>query len=46
MVFDEVTLTISLAIGYEVYVPGVNNPDEVLKSSDLKMYENKRVTSD
>ncbi len=46
MVFEGLSLTISLAIGHEVYVPGVNDPDEVIKSSDLKMYENKRVTSD
>lgn len=46
MVHGDLTLTLSLAIGYEVYVPGVNDPDEVIKSSDLKMYQNKRSTSD
>jgi len=46
MIHGDLTLNLSLAIGYEVYVPGVNDPDEVIKSSDLKMYQNKRVTSD
>ncbi len=38
----DLDLTITLAIGYELCDPTIKSPDELLKRSDLKMYENKR----